>query len=314
MEENRRLEDTQIAAMGARELFLKTLTKMGIKYSSSSAEDFIWFDYQDVDLEAEEDKEDRYITLEYMYLRDLHNAEEATRMRRIINKVNCKSDVVISCTVKFTKFRRKILFIEEIPNIEDYLRAELQEVIRAYELFNEELQKELSKDNNTEESDSYDIFSTQTKDLFIKTITEMGCDYEKWENDYSSFESIVFDYQTEKYRATFLEHTKKVLIELHYSLHCVDLSDLSGVNQLRTLINKVNQEHNATTVYTIEREANKMYVESSCTIPFMAEMPRLMTYLHSVLNDLGDVKIDIRCEMEDPNEIEDKWNLHQEPS
>jgi hypothetical protein len=187
MEENKRLEDTQIAAMGARELFLKTLTKMGIKYSSSSAEDFIWFDYQDVDLEAEEDKDDRYITLEYMYLRDLHNAEEATRMRRIINKVNCKSDVVISCTVKFTKFRRKILFIEEIPNIEDYLRAELQEVIRAYELFNEELQKELSKDNNTEESDSYDIFSTQTKDLFIKTITEMGCDYEKWNNDYSSF-------------------------------------------------------------------------------------------------------------------------------
>lgn len=296
-----------------RELFLKTLTKMGIKYSSSSAEDFIWFDYQDIDLEAEEDKEDRYITLEYMYLRDLHNAEEATRMRRIINKVNCKSDVVISCTVKFTKFRRKILFIEEIPNIEDYLRAELQEVIRAYELFNEELQKELSKDNNTEESDSYDIFSTQTKDLFIKTITEMGCDYEKWEND-SFFESIVFNYQTEKYRATFFEHSRKALIELHYSLHSVELSDLSGMNQLRKLINQANQEHDATTYFTIDREANKMYVESSCTIPFMAEMPRLMTYLHSVLNDLGDVKIDIRCEMEDPNEIEDKWNLHQEPS
>lgn len=170
------MEDIQ----SARELFLKTLTKMGIKYNSSSAEDFIWFDYQDVDLEAEEDKDDRYITLEYMYLRDLHKAEKAMRMRRIINKVNCKSDVVISCTVKFTTFRRKILFIEEIPNIEDYLRAELQEVIRAYELFDEELQKELSKDSkNVGESNSFEIYSTQTKDLFIKTITEMGCDYEK---------------------------------------------------------------------------------------------------------------------------------------
>ena len=297
----------------ARELFLKTLTKMGIIYSSSSAEDFIWFDYQNVDLEAEEDKDDRYITLEYMYLRDLHNAEEATRMRRIINKVNCKSDVVISCTVKFTKFRRKILFIEEIPNIEDYLRSELQELIRIYEMVNEALQK----DNENEKSGKWqpiDIDSTQTKDLFIKTIREMGCDYEPWKDEESCCESIVFDYQTETYRATFFEHSRKVLIEMHYSLHCVDLSDLSGVNQLRTLINKVNQEHNATTVYTIEREANKMYVESSCTIPFMAEMPRLMTYLHSVLNDLGDVKIDIRCEIEDPNEIEDKWNLHQEPS
>jgi hypothetical protein len=267
-----------------------------------------------VDLEAEEDKDDRYITLEYMYLRDLHNAEEATRMRRIINMVNCKSDVVISCTVKFTKFRRKILFIEEIPNIEDYLRAELQEVIRAYELFNEELQKELSKDNNTEESDSYDIFSTQTKDLFIKTILEMGCDYETWENDTKCFESIVFNYQTEKYRATFFEHSRKVLIELHYSLHSVELSDLSGVNQLRKLINQANQEHDASTYYTIDREANKMYVESSCTIPFMAEIPHLMTYLHSILMNLDLVKIDITCEMENPEEIEQNWNLHQEPS
>ena len=311
MEENKRLEDTQIAAMGARELFLKTLTKMGIKYSSSSAEDFIWFEYQDVDLEAEEDKEDRYITLEYMYLRDLHNAEEATRMRRIINKVNCKSDVVISCTVKFTKFRRKILFIEEIPNIEDYLRAELQEVIRAYELFNEELQKELSKDNNTEESDSYDIFSTQTKDLFIKTITEMGCDYEKWENDYSSFESIVFDYQTEKYRATFFEHSRKVLIENHVSLYNVELSDMEKVNQLREVVNKVNQEHDAVTVYTIDCVTNKMYAEASHTVPFMAEIPNLLTYLHSILNDLYLVRMDIKCEME-ADEIEEQWIMDRE--
>lgn len=311
MEENKRLEDTQIAAMGARELFLKTLTKMGIKYSSSSAEDFIWFDYLDVDLEAEEDKDDRYITLEYMYLRDLHNAEEATRMRRIINKVNCKSDVVISCTVKFTKFRRKILFIEEIPNIEDYLRAELQEVIRAYELFNEELQKELSKDNNTEESDSYDIFSTQTKDLFIKTITEMGCDYEKWENDYSSFESIVFDYQTEKYRATFFEHSRKVLIENHVSLYNVELSDMEKVNQLREVVNKVNQEHDAVTVYTIDCVTNKMYAEARHTVPFMAEIPNLLTYLHSILNDLYLVRMDIKCEME-ADEIEEQWIMDRE--
>lgn len=311
MEENKRLEDTQIAAMGARELFLKTLTKMGIKYSSSSAEDFIWFDYLDVDLEAEEDKDDRYITLEYMYLRDLHNAEEATRMRRIINKVNCKSDVVISCTVKFTKFRRKILFIEEIPNIEDYLRAELQEVIRAYELFNEELQKELSKNNNTEESNSYDIFSTQTKDLFIKTITEMGCDYEKWENDYSSFESIVFDYQTEKYRATFLEHSRKVLIENHVSLYNVELSDMEKVNQLREVVNKVNQEHDAVTVYTIDCVTNKMYAEASHTVPFMAEIPNLLTYLHSILNDLYLVRMDIKCEIE-ADEIEEQWIMDRE--
>ena len=310
MEENKRLEDTQIAAMGARELFLKTLTKMGIKYSSSSAEDFIWFEYQDVDLEAEEDKEDRYITLEYMYLRDLHNAEEATRMRRIINKVNCKSDVVISCTVKFTKFRRKILFIEEIPNIEDYLRAELQEVIRAYELFNEELQKD-NENENAGKWQPIDIESTQTKDLFIKTIREMGCDYEPWKDEESRCESIVFDYQTETYRATFFEVTKKVLLENHYSLYNVALSDMDKVNQLREVVNKVNQEHDAVTVYTIDCVTNKMYAEASHTVPFMAEIPNLLTYLHSILNDLYLVRMDIKCEME-ADEIEEQWIMDRE--
>ena len=310
MEENKRLEDTQIAAMGARELFLKTLTKMGIKYSSSSAEDFIWFDYLDVDLEAEEDKDDRYITLEYMYLRDLHNAEEATRMRRIINKVNCKSDVVISCTVKFTKFRRKILFIEEIPNIEDYLRAELQEVIRAYELFNEELQKD-NENENAGKWQPIDIESTQTKDLFIKTIREMGCDYEPWKDEESCCESIVFDYQTETYRATFFEVTKKVLLENHYSLYNVALSDMDKVNQLREVVNKVNQEHDAVTVYTIDCVTNKMYAEASHTVPFMAEIPNLLTYLHSILNDLYLVRMDIKCEME-ADEIEEQWIMDRE--
>lgn len=50
----------------AKELFLKTLINMGIKYETHNYEDTIWFDFQDMDFEAEEDKEGKYITLEYM--------------------------------------------------------------------------------------------------------------------------------------------------------------------------------------------------------------------------------------------------------
>ena len=46
----------------------------------------------------------------------------------------------------------------------------------------------------------------------------------------------------------------------------------------------------------------------------MAEMPNLISYLHSVLNDLSDAYTDIKFEMEDPEEIEDKYHLYQEPS
>ena len=71
----------------AKDLFLKTLINMGIKYETHNYEDTIWFDFQDMDFEAEEDKEGKYITLEYMDWKELHDAEEALRMRRVINKV-----------------------------------------------------------------------------------------------------------------------------------------------------------------------------------------------------------------------------------
>ena len=148
------------------------------------------------------------------------------------------------------------------------------------------------------------------RELFLKTITEMGCDYEKWEND-SSFESIVFDYQTEKYRATFFEHSRKVLIENHVSLYVVTLSYMDKVNQLREVVNKVSQEHDAVTVYTIDCVTNKMYAEAYHTVPFMAEIPNLLTYLHSILNDLYLVRMDIKCEME-ADEIEEQWIMDRE--
>ena len=242
--------------------------------------------------------------------KELHDAEDALRMRRIINEVSRKSDVVISSTVKFTYYRRKILFIEEIPNIEDYLRSELQELIRVYKMVNEALQKD-NENENAGKWQPIDIESTQTKDLFIKTIREMGCDYEPWKDEESCCESIVFDYQTETYRATFFEVTKKVLLENHYSLYNVALSDMDKVNQLREVVNKVNQEHDAVTVYTIDCVTNKMYAEASHTVPFMAEIPNLLTYLHSILNDLYLVRMDIKCEME-ADEIEEQWIMDRE--
>ena len=297
----------------ARKLFLKTLKKLGVKVDI--LDEFIWFDYQDMGFDAGEDKSDRYITLEHMELKDLGDAENAERMRRIINKVGRNCDVVISLNLKYIHYRRKILFIEEIPNLEDYLRAEFQELMRAIDMFNEELQKELAKENkNVGQNDSKDLESTPTKDLFIETITEMDSEYEVWHNKDTSFESIVFDYQTVKWRATFFEYSRKVLIENLYSICGVELNNADKLKRLREFINDVNQEYDATAFYDVDYKRYKMYAEVGCTIPFMSEMPHLISYLHSVLDDLSSAYTDIKFEMEEPDEIEDKYHLYQEPS
>ncbi len=297
----------------ARELFLDTLKNMGIKMDLYNYEDYIWFDYQDRTFDGIEDKNDRYITLEYMTLRDLGDAKNAERIYRIINKVGKACDVVISSNVHYTHYRRKILFVEEIPNIEDYLRTEIQELIRATEMVDEELQKELEHDK-AGKSEQKDGESDPTRDLFIQTITELDCDYEMWHDEYAEYDSIVFGYHTEKWHATFLEYSKKVLIENLHNMCGVELSDRDKVKRLREVINKANQEHNATAFYEIDYSKNKMFAEVRCTIPFMAEIPQLITYLDSVMSDLYWTCVDISCEMEDPEDIEDNWDLHQEPS
>lgn len=299
----------------AKELFIDTIKKMDIKMDIYNYDDYVWFDYKEMGFDAIEDKSDRYIILEYMDLRELGDAENAERMRRITNKVSKNCDVAISSSVKFTHYRRKILFVEEIPNLEDYLMAEFEELIRASEMVNEELQKELEKENKTiEQNGSKSLGSTPTKDLFIETITEMDSEYEVWHEKNSNFESIVFDYQTVKWRATFFEYSRKVLIENLYSICGVELNNADKLKRLREAINEANQEYDATAIYDIDYKRYKMYAEVSRTIPFMAEIPHLISYLHSVLDDLGNAYTDIKFEMEEPDEIEDKYHLYQEPS
>ena len=56
----------------ARDLFFTTLTNMGIKYEIDDGQ-IIWFDYQGMGFDAEEDKNGRYVTLEYIDLKSFGN-------------------------------------------------------------------------------------------------------------------------------------------------------------------------------------------------------------------------------------------------
>ena len=297
-----------------RELVLNTLTNMGIKYEIDEDDEFLTFDYQDMEFDVVEDNDNRHITLRYINLEFSGEIEDLIRRRRIINKVSKTSNVVIYTTSGATFYNRNILFIKEIPEIEDYLRSQLQEVVRAYEMVKEALQKEQEKKKNVDKRDSRDEASAQTKELFIKTISELDCEYEPWTNEDSTLDSILFDYGGEKFRATFYDYYREVVIENHYATYSVELSDLKKVKHLCEAVNKANHENDITTTYTIEHESNKIYAASHCIISFMAEMPKLLSYLRSVLDSFYDVRILIEDEMEKAEEIEKLGDLHQEPN
>lgn len=297
-----------------RELILNTLTNMGIKYEIDE-DDFICFEYQGMEFDALEDKDNDFITLRYIKLEYNGETEDLIRRRRIINKVSKTINVVIYTKYGATFYSRNILFIKEIPEIEDYLRSQLQELKRAYEMVNDALQKELEKEKMSTCQKGYrDEVSAQTKELFIKSILELDYEYEPWKNEDSTLDSILFENGGEKFRATFYDYLREVVIENHYATYSVELSDLKKVKHLCEAINKANHEYNIITTYTIENESNKIYAASHCIIPFMAEMPQLLSYLRSMLDSFYDVKIFIEDEMKEAEEIEKLRDLHQDPN
>ncbi len=283
-----------------RDLFLDTLKSMDLDYKIDRGEDqTIWFDYHGMNFCVDNTTDARYVSIEYIDIVNLGSAEEMMRMHRVINKVNAISGVVISFSPITVNFRRNVLFIDEIPHLNDYLQSELQELIRAYEMVNDELQKVLDSEKSVSpKNDSGKSESSVTKDLFIKTITEIGCEYQSWEDEDSYFDSIVFKYRFETFRAYFFEYCREVNIVNHFSIFTADLYDTFEVCRLRDAVNKVNQESRVVSTYTIENEANKMFVDCSCTIPFMAEIPQLISYLCSALSQLEDVRFSITVEME----------------
>lgn len=296
-----------------RELILNTLTNMAIKYEIDEEGDFICFEYQGMEFDAFEDKNNGFITLRYINLEYSGKTEDLIRRRRIINKVSKTINVVIYTKSGATIYNRNILFIKEIPEIEDYLQSQLQELKRAYEMVNNAIQKELEKDKKSMcQRVSKD--EAQTKELFIKTILELDYEYEPWKNEDSTLDGILFENGGEKFRATFYDYFREVVIENHYATYSVELSDLKKVKYLCEAVNKANHEYDITTTYTIENESNKIYAASHCIIPIMAEMPKLLSYLRSVLDSFYDVQFFIEDEMKEAEEIEKLGDLHQNPN
>lgn len=120
-----------------------------------------------------------------------------------------------------------------------------------------------------------------TRDLFLDTLTKIGCQYQLSEDDDNR---IFFAYQGEHFFADTTNDIKYVhLWDTHWG-H-VELYDIDEVSRLRKAINTSNLNTSVTTVFTIDEVGKNMDVHSKSTIPFLSSMPDLDDYLRVELND-----------------------------
>lgn len=138
--------------IGTRDLFLQTLVRIGCQYEivgDDADKDDISFGYQGENFIARTSNNFRYLHLYDTYWGriDMYDIDEFSRLRKAVNESNLNNSVTAVYTIDKESStvnvhsKSVILFIPQIPDIENYLRLELNEFFRVHNAMNSEMNK-----------------------------------------------------------------------------------------------------------------------------------------------------------------------------
>ena len=120
-----------------------------------------------------------------------------------------------------------------------------------------------------------------TRDLFLETLTQIGCQYEIGEGD---DDRIHFAYQGEHFLVA-ADNERPYINIWDYAWGNVELHDIDEVSRLRKAINIANWNTSVTTVFTIDDVAKTMDVHCKVTILFIPQIPDVANYLKVELDE-----------------------------
>ena len=121
-----------------------------------------------------------------------------------------------------------------------------------------------------------------TRDLFLETLTKIGCQYELPEDEEDG--RIMFAYQGEHFLVNATNNGWYIHIHDPYWEH-VELYDIDDFARLKKVINGSNLNNCVTTVYTIDEAGKTADVHCKSTILFVPQIPHIEDYLRVELNE-----------------------------
>ena len=205
----------------------------------------------------------------------------------------------IDCLDKSLNIMEKIFGLEHPDTAEAYYNMGMMyyfadEEVKAYEYFlnAQQFYEKCSRsefiENRIKDVKSYieliedkpEEEAKGTRDLFLETLTKIGCQYEIDSEE----GNILFAYQGENFVATANNEEWYVHVWDTFWGH-VDLYDVNEVSRLKKAVNHANINCATMTIYTINEEGKCIDVHCKSTFPFMAQMSNLEDYLR---NELGD--------------------------
>jgi hypothetical protein len=161
-----------------------------------------------------------------------------------------------------------------------------------------ELEKENNMNNETNKKEK-----NGTRDLFLETLTKIGCQYEIEEGEDVEDGDIRFGYQGEYFVVRASNKTRYIQI---YDTHWghVELYDIDEFSRLKKAINESNIRNSVTTVYTIDEAGSNVDVHCKSVILFVPEIPNIADYLRLELSEYFRVHETINIEMAKQRELE----------
>lgn len=116
------------------------------------------------------------------------------------------------------------------------------------------------------------------RDLLIRVLMQMGCQYTADEN-----QRVSFVYQGEHFLANATNDQPFIVIIDPWWLNC-ELQDVEQVVKIKNAVNVVNRDTFVNTFYHIDDDAKRIGVHSDKNILFIPEIPEIERYLRSVLD------------------------------
>ena len=142
---------------GARDLFLDILTNIGCQYQLGEDDDTrIFFAYQGEHFFADTTNDIMYVHIWDTHWGhvDLCDIDEVSRLRKAINTSNLNTAVTTVFTIDEegknmdVHSKSTIPFISSMPNLEDYLKVELNEFFRSHQMVGTEMHKLREQEQN----------------------------------------------------------------------------------------------------------------------------------------------------------------------
>lgn len=121
-----------------------------------------------------------------------------------------------------------------------------------------------------------------TRDIFLETLTKIGCQYELGEGE--DEDKVFFAYQGENFTASVSNEGWYVHIWDTCWGH-VELYDVDEFARLKKAINLSNLNCATMTVYTVDEAGSNVDVHCKSVIPFIPQIPEIDKYLRGELND-----------------------------